>query len=194
MQNKKFSLFQKVFFGFITCTLIIGAIFIIIGDSDNNFINICMTGSLQQVNDAIENGANVNFLNMNRLTPLMAALQYNSIPEIIIALINAGADVNTTHIYGVTPLIMASVNNPNLEVITALIKAGADVNAKDETGATALMRAAKESNPEVISILLKSGAEAKLVDNKGKMAIDYMDEKEAVNNTEAFKILKEVSL
>ena len=134
--------------------------------TDEEFIELCKSGTAQQVIEAIRNGANVNAKDNNGRTALMIAATLNKNPEIITALIKAGADVNAKDNDGRTALMFTAAINKNSEVITALIKAGADVNAKDNDGATALtLAAANTKNPEVITALTKAGLD---VNAKGK--------------------------
>ncbi len=55
--------------------------------------------------------------------------------------------------------------------VALLASAGADVNAADETGATALMQAAKVGNEDLVQALLKAGAKVNAVDKKGRTAV-----------------------
>jgi ankyrin repeat protein len=135
--------------------------------SDSGFIELCKSGSLQQINGAIANRANVNARDKG-WTSLMAAAGENSDPEVTAALIKAGADVNATNISGRTPLILAAGNNSNPEVIKTLIDSGADVNPKTD-GNTPLMAAAGDNpNSEAITILIKAGADVNAVNISGK--------------------------
>ena len=120
---------------------------------DSDFLELCKQGSLQQINDAVNKGANVNVKGEDGATPLMLAARENPDPEVITALIEAGADVNASDNEQVmTPLIGATYNS-NPEVITVLIKAGANVNARNNKGATALMYAKLANRPEVMAAL-----------------------------------------
>lgn len=96
--------------------------------NDFEFIELCKIGSLQQINDAIKNGANVNAKRDDGLTALMWAALNNPNPEVITALVKASANVSATDNKGWTALMFAVNQNSNPEVITALIKAGADIN------------------------------------------------------------------
>jgi serine/threonine-protein phosphatase 6 regulatory ankyrin repeat subunit A len=100
-----------------------------------DFFAICKYGSLQQVNDAIKAGADVNSgSKYGHGSPLIQAAGANSNPEIIKALIKAGAKVNPSEgPAGRTPLMFA-LNNANPEVIITLLKFGADAKAKDNAG------------------------------------------------------------
>jgi ankyrin repeat protein len=147
------------------------------------FFELCKTGSLQQINEAIEGGEKVNARIMGR-TPLMMAAESNSDPEVITALINAGADVNETNLSGRTPLLLAIDSNPNPEVIITLINAGANVNAKNAAGKTALFLATENNSAqEVITALIKEGASLYIDDDSDIIEIGIA-RRNSINITE----------
>ena len=169
-QRKNLPVFQKVLWSsFIICVLTAGIASIVAIKSDYDFLVLCGEGSLQQITDAIENGANMNTRSIHGETPLMLAAAYNLNPDVIKALVKAGADVNAREDeLKMTPLMMAAQFNTNPKVITALINAGASVNEKHDNGWTPLMWAAGfNSNPEVVTIFVKTGANVNEKDDKG---------------------------
>jgi ankyrin repeat protein len=100
-----------------------------------DFFELVKTGTPQDVQAAISNGANVNVRGKEfGTTPLMGAAEFNSNPEVITTLLKAGANVDFRDKDGWTALMGATVFNPNPEVITALLAAGADAKAKDNEG------------------------------------------------------------
>ena len=162
---------------------------------DFDFIELCKTGSLQKINDAIENGANVNARSEHERTPLMLVAGDSSKLEVIITLINAGADVSRRDEYGWTPLMQAASHNSNPEAITIIVKAGAYINANDNAGFTPLMLAAGyNTNPEVITTLLELGADPKLSNKSGRTAIEYARRNRNLRNTDALKKLEDAVL
>jgi hypothetical protein len=105
--------------------------------AQTDFFELVKTGTPQEIQAAISNGANVWARGKNGLTPLMAAADQNRNPEVIIVLLKAGANVNAQDEYGWTPLIHAVIDIQNPKVITTLLKAGANAKAKDKLGMTA---------------------------------------------------------
>ncbi len=137
-----------------------------------DFLKICAKGTVQEVRQALVEGADANARNDDGYTALMVAVYRNADPEVASALIAAGAAVNARDAEGITPLIAAAMRNPNPEVIAALLAAGAQKNAVDGNGWSALMWAASSNpNPEVVSALLVSGADAALRNNAGHDAL-----------------------
>ncbi|MCL1875951.1 MAG: ankyrin repeat domain-containing protein [Synergistaceae bacterium] len=143
-----------------------------------SYFEVYFAGSLQKVNDAINNGADMNARCEDGKTPLMYAAQGNSNPEVIAAIIKAGADVNARDIYRETPIFYATWGS-NPEVVKALINAGADVNARSNNGFSPLMNAAigSMSSSEVITTLIKAGAKVNVKDEYGMTPLIFAAKK-----------------
>lgn len=160
-----------------------------------DFLELVKTGKPQQIQAAINNGANVNAQGKDYRTPLMNAAEYNKNPEAIItALLKAGANVDARNkLLGSTALIYAAISNQNPEVITTLLKAGADIAARDKHGRTPLIAAAVyNTNPEVILTLLKAGADPKAKDDQLETAFDYARRNQKLYDTDAFWKLRDL--
>jgi uncharacterized caspase-like protein len=140
-----------------------------------DFYKLVQTGTAQNVQAAISNGANVKAKNKSGSSPLLWAAMFNPNPEVIDVLLKAGAYIDVQDNTGQTPLMFAAGYNPNPEVITKLLKAGADMDkAESGEGMTALMYAAlANSNPEAVTVLLEAGADAKAKNDNGETAFDY---------------------
>jgi len=185
MQNKLLQFSRSVFWSLLICMLLTGSANAAMRDS--NFINLCKTGSLERITNAIEKGANVNATDRKGLTPLMSAAgRSKPDPEIITALIEASADVNARTTDGTTALMWAA-SDSNLEVIKILIEASADVSAKNSDGLTPLMFAAEyNSDPEVITTLIEAGANINEQNVDGLTPLMFAA---ATNSTDIIKIL-----
>ncbi|MCR5347791.1 MAG: ankyrin repeat domain-containing protein [Fretibacterium sp.] len=109
--------------------------------SDENFLSLCRGGSLQEIQAALQEGADVNAKSSDGRTALMIAVQFNQNIEVLSLLLKAGADINEKNEKGWTALMLAAAWNPNAEAVSLLLKAGADANAKDKNGRTALFYA-----------------------------------------------------
>ena len=87
---------------------------IIISMSDSDFLELCMKGSLQQIVDAINNGANVNAKSRNGMIPLMILLSRNdSDTSAVITLLELGADPKIQDDFGNTAIDYAFIHRNN---------------------------------------------------------------------------------
>ena len=155
------------------------------------FHKLLKTGTPQEVQAAINEGADLKAQDEYGMTPLLYAA-WNNDPEVIRALLKADLDVNSKD--KADALRWAASTNPNPEMITVLLKAGAEVNARDKNGWTALMLAARDNqNPEVITTLIKAGADGKAKNTDGKSALDYAHGNVKLKGTDALKQLEEAS-
>jgi ankyrin repeat protein len=140
MQIRKITVFEKAFLRLLqfimVAVLFTGSVFAAMDDTD--FIKLCEKGSLQQIVEAIENGANVNAWSNLGVTPIMSAAEKNFNPRVVRALINAGADVNVKNADGMTPLIWSTWFNSKPAVITTLLELGADPKARDNSDKMAI--------------------------------------------------------
>src|SRR5208337_2862450 len=62
--------------------------------AQTNFFKLVTTGTPQDIQTAIDKGADVNAQDKDGTTPLMDAAAYNENPDAITTLLKAGADVN----------------------------------------------------------------------------------------------------
>lgn len=162
---------------------------------EGKFLALCETGTLQEIQKAIQSGADVNARDNDYWSPLMRAAKKSSNPEVIAALVKAGADIHAKDgMFGASPLMHAAMDNPRPEIITALLNAGADINGRDNFNATPLIWAARVSrNPQIIDTLLAAGALPKAKDNDDTLAVHYAQANPKLANTETFKKLQELS-
>ena len=112
--------------------------------------------NVNQVNEAIEAGANIDTQGANRYTALMFAAR-DGRTAIAKALIDKGANVNTQGKYKYTALIYAArYDHP--AIVKALITGGANVNARDKYRLTALSHAVRAGDSRAEAILREAGA------------------------------------
>ena len=148
--------------GVIVVAMAIGAFRIIAQGNKEAFIELCRSGTPEQIEAKIKGGASVNAKDKDYNTPLGIAARYNNDPEVLRLLIQAGAEDN---IYLLTR--EAARYNGNPEVLRALIQAGADINDKSYADSTPLHSAAQNSNPEVLRLLIQAGADISAKDDYG---------------------------
>ena len=94
--------------------------------------------NIEEVNHAIEEGADIDTLNRYDYTPLMTAVSSKKSIELIELLLLRGADVNASDDpNGYTSLILAS-KNMNALVVRLLLYHGADITMRTTSGMNAL--------------------------------------------------------
>ncbi len=147
--------------------------------------NLKTSASTDEIETAIECGANVNFADKNGCTPLMFALDstcgerhptrytstFSKASEIVDLLANSGAIFNVTDKSGETPLIKA-VNASVKNVYSSFVAAEADFDAQDKNGNTALMLATRNGDAELVAQLLDGNPDRKLKNKEGQTAYD----------------------
>jgi len=131
--------------------------------------------SAAELKALLQKGADPNARNGQGAT----ALHYAATDETKVrALLEKGADVNVPTKQGRTPLHIAASIDGGANTVRLLLSKGADVNARAPKdpgpiptpmgyGATALLEAAKLTNPATLKLLLESGAKVDLTDDHG---------------------------
>jgi ankyrin repeat protein len=117
----------------------------------------------------LESGADPNFHSNwgNGHTPLHYAVS-NSSQEAVQALIEGGADLDSQTDGGVTPMMMAR----DSELLSIFLDSGANPDVQDNSGDTALHRAALANNDDFVSILIEYGADVGIENLEGQTALD----------------------
>ncbi|XP_048245484.1 ankyrin-1-like [Haliotis rufescens] len=121
-------------------------------DGDTALHFACRRNMIEVVRMLTEVGVDVNTINNQGETPLIAAVQ---------GLIQAGADVSVTKSGG-QQVFTAAVSSGRTIVLDKLIQAGADLNMKGKHGKTALLAAAKEGSCELVGALLGASADVNI--------------------------------
>ena len=141
---------------------------------DRKLIAAIRSGKIQDVKQAISDGANLKTKDVNGWTPLDWTTD-SSQPDIVdIAeiLINAGANVNTVDYQGMAPLHWSAVYG-NKELTSLFIKKGANVGVKNVEGVTPLHcaangEAADKNYSEIVELLITNGADVNAMDVHGE--------------------------
>jgi len=132
----------------------------------------------EQVEGALQRGANIEARNEMGDTPLIWAAEMNE-PKAVQALLEHNANIeakNNKHSYpsGETPLIASipvskfSNTLDPLHSAKLLLEHHANVEAKDDYGRTALMEAATWGKPDACKLLLEYGANVNDTDKNGQ--------------------------
>ena len=140
--------------------------------SDEDFLELCGSGTPEDIELAIQDGANVMAVNDDTESALHIAAIYNENSGVVTALITNGADVNAATQYEWTALHFAARFNSNLEVVVELLEKGANINARNIEGDTPLIMAMAVGRPECIMLLLDKGADANIKNNQWMAAAD----------------------
>lgn len=140
--------------------------------NQNPLFDASLKGNIEVVKSLIENGADTNLEDHNKLTPLHVAC-FRGHKEIVEKLIENQADVNVK-ITEESPLHLASLKNHH-EIVKLLLEKGADIEAKDKNGKTPLHYAMSANSKEAIEELNKRGANPDAKDEYGNLPLYYLD-------------------
>jgi ankyrin repeat protein len=136
----------------------------------------CDIGNLAAVEEAIDEGANVNYKDRTGSSPLLVA-SINGNIKLAKLLIEKGADVNVKDLWNITPLSMALERNDK-EMVKFLLSNGATIGKYD----TNIPK--RENRPDILDILEKwphSMAVLALQENKvyNQMGMDDLENLDA---------------
>ncbi len=140
-----------------------------LGDS---LILEAMAGNLPAVRQLIVRGADINYANINAITPLMAAAQWRRLDVVSFLLDNGAGTTALDASNGRTALMHACLSG-SPQCVRLLLKAGVEVNAKDGFSMTALMMAATTGELDMVRCLVHAGADIRSQDEWGYTALDW---------------------
>lgn len=127
--------------------------------------------SPEQIEELINQGANIEEKDANGFTPLIIAIKNDCSPELLTALLKGNPDVNAVDKIGRTAMIIAKTKG-NKAAVEILNK---NINAPDVDGMTNFMKMLQGPglSSETVSKHLKGGADVKILDNFGRNALWY---------------------
>lgn len=127
-------------------------------------LDAARSGNIQQVNEALEAGASLDFRDYNQYTPLHIAAQSGKI-KVIDALIDAKADTEARQ----TNLQWTSLHYASyygyIEAVKALILGKADIEARTDIKNTPLFLAASNGGTKIVNELILAKADVDARDN-----------------------------
>ncbi|MBL0319528.1 MAG: ankyrin repeat domain-containing protein [Alphaproteobacteria bacterium] len=119
----------------------------------------------------IENGARIDYRDVNGNTLLHRMIKQDHLVEDIIYILELGADINKQSNAGNSALHLA-VLQKNDALVNLLLSYGADVTIKNNKGNTPLHLAVLKNSIPNIDILYHGGADVRIPNNKGKKPLD----------------------
>lgn len=137
---------------------------------EHQLISAIMNHDLPTTKRTVNNGANVNFQDINGNHSLNIAIQ-NGYTNIALFLIDHGANINLANWQGSTPLHEASFHG-RLDMVKALIRKNAKINLFDEQKMTALHNAALNGHHQIVQFLISEGANTETKDIYNKSPLD----------------------
>jgi len=154
-------------YSFLLIFLVFLLTFFSINVGAEDFFELCKNGEAEEIQAALEAGADVNSVNENGMTPLMMAAKYNNNPYVIILLANYGARINYSSSSGWTALMLAVKYNNNPYIVRTLINVGSNINAINKNGDSSLLLALDISSKEKSELLIEAGANVNIQNKDG---------------------------
>jgi ankyrin repeat protein len=115
-------------------------------DSNDVLLKLASSGTSEQLQKAIDSGADFRIQDKDGETVLMYAAEGNPDPDVITKLLKTGAELEARDNGGETALMVAAESGRSWAVIRALLDAGADAKAKSYEGKTAFDYAKDNDN------------------------------------------------
>ena len=153
--------------------------------SNDAFLELCKSGNSVKIEEAINNGANVDARTDDGKTALIWAA-WNGYSESAEILLRHGADVNARDNQGRTALIWAAWNGHS-KAAEVLLRYRANINVQDNSGRTALMNATQRGQTEAVKVLLEYGAYVDAKDYRGWTALQIAKDN---HHTEIERLLR----
>lgn len=124
----------------------------------HELIQLAKYGTLEQVKKAIQEGADINYLENLRFTPIASATLRGDLP-MVKWLVENGADIRRR--FDGVYLVVYAVKQPNVEVLSYLLEQGIAVNAKNVFGINPLNMAIYNNRLDYVKLLLTHGYQLK---------------------------------
>jgi cytohesin len=153
------------------------------------------SGSIERVRILLQLGADINVLNQEGFTPLMAAAELGK-DDVMIFLLQNGADMNVLNEKAGDLLCSLISGRDNEETLRILIEYGIDVNAKTSNDTPALfclfnkgatMETGLRKN---VQLLLDAGFDANATDEEGDTSLHYAVSTHCREKEDRFKLAK----
>lgn len=181
---------KKVLFSFLMFVLV-SAVCLSADWAEDSLIDAIRQQNLQDVKDALLNGANPSYVQGENSALMIACSKQNL--EIVKLLLEKGANASEKNANGQTALMIAARDCHNLAILRLLISAGhANVNDQDNGGVTVFMYAMKNSDINVLKFMLDQNiTNINAADNTGTTAAMWAAK---LNKVQAIKMLAKNSI
>lgn len=123
-------------------------------------------GRLKRAKKLLAEGADVDFKDVNKLTPLYFAAMHGHV-EIARGLLDKGADPNIAREDSLGPPLVRAAYDGDLKMLALLLEKGADINNIDYSRRTALHAAIDRGMRETAAFLIEKGANTNTQDRLG---------------------------
>lgn len=151
-------------------TSVSGGMFAVMPDLEHPLAAACQDENIDEVNNLIGRGAEVNAKEKYRgITPLFIAVE-NGNKAIVETLIRFGANVNVRDSDGRTPLMLID-DDADDGLVELLVQNGAKLNLADSEGSTALIIAADRGELKTVKALIAAGARVNIQNKEGRTAL-----------------------
>lgn len=124
---------------------------------NNRQVGTVTAADRQNIENLLNQGADVNVVDISQRTPLHFALEIRDLP-LVQLLINNKADLNKKDLWGKAPLHIAvtgiKTKNEDIELAKLLLENGANINIQSERGDTPLMLAVEWGNKSLVQLLI----------------------------------------
>ncbi len=172
---------------------------------DIDFCNICATGTVEEVRQALDSGANIAAQDPQGKTALMYAAEKNSLKVVQVLLKAEAKIINAKDKDGMTVLMYAAKSNDDPAVMEELLNAVDEfngqgiwpfknkvgINDKSKKGKTALMFAVENNSPAVVQVLLKREADVNAKDKDDKTVLMRVLEGKTISSEIVTLLLRE---
>lgn len=136
-------------------------------------MNAINSNNLEQVNQLIQQGIDVNELDGNQDAPIVIAA-YKGHSLILAALLQAGADVHAVDPGMKATALHAAAYAGRTEAVKLLIQYNIDINKQGPyNGYTALHDAIWQGHEEIAKLLINAGANLQLKSHAGETPLDF---------------------
>lgn len=123
-------------------------------------------GNLKRAKKLLAEGADVDFKDVNKLTPLYFAAMHGHV-EIARALLDKGADPNIAREDTLGPPLVRAAYNGDMNMLALLLDKGADIDNIDYSQRTALHQAIDRGMREAAAFLIEKSANPNTQDRLG---------------------------